>query len=164
VNLYVLNVTLHVLAALLWVGGMLFFAVVAAPALRRVEPPELRASLFTRLGEAFRVTGWIAIAVLLATGLMNLRFHGWLGPAARGEASFWTSMSGRVLALKFACVAVMLLLSAIHDFWLGPAAGDAPIGSPRYAKLRRAASWIARINAILGILVVYFSVRVTRGF
>jgi copper resistance protein D len=164
VNLYVVNITVHILAAFVWLGGMLFFAIVAAPVLRRVEPPELRARLFEQLGEAFRVVGWIAIAILLATGLVNLRLHGWLGPAARGEPRFWASMAGQALALKFACVALMLLLSAIHDFWLGPAASKAEPGSRQKEALRRAASWIGRLNAILGVLLVYVAVRLTRGF
>jgi len=164
VNLYILNITIHILAAFVWLGGMLFFALVAAPVLRRIEPPELRARLFEQLGESFRIVGWIAIAVLLATGLINLRLHGWLGPAARGEPQFWASMAGRMLALKFACVAVMLLLSAIHDFWLGPAASAAKPGSRRREALRRTASWIGRINAVVGVLLVYVAIRLTRGF
>jgi copper resistance protein D len=163
VSLYVVNITIHILAAFVWIGGMLFFAIVAAPVLRRIEPPEVRARLFEQLGEAFRIVGWTAIAVLLATGLVNLRLHGWLGPAARGEPQFWSSMAGQALALKFACVALMLLLSAIHDFWLGPAASKAEPGSTRRVTLRRAASWIGRTNAVLGILLVYVAVRLTRG-
>ena len=41
-TLYNLVVTLHVLAALFWLGGMFFLALVGAPVLRAVEPPELR--------------------------------------------------------------------------------------------------------------------------
>jgi uncharacterized membrane protein len=50
VSFYFVNVTVHVFAALLWLGGMFFLAVVGAPVLRSVEPPELRAQLFRRLG------------------------------------------------------------------------------------------------------------------
>ena len=45
-SLYFINVTIHVFAALLWLGGMFFLAAVGAPVLRRVEPPALRAELF----------------------------------------------------------------------------------------------------------------------
>jgi len=41
--MYYLNVTIHVLAAMVWLGGMLFFAAVGAPVLRKVESPQLRA-------------------------------------------------------------------------------------------------------------------------
>lgn len=48
-GLYFLCVTLHVLAAFLWLGGIFFLAAVGAPVLRMVEPPSLRAELFHRL-------------------------------------------------------------------------------------------------------------------
>ena len=63
---------MHLLAAFLWLGGMFFLAVVGAPILRRVEPHTLRKELFSRIGEQFRVVGWIAISVLLFTGVGNL--------------------------------------------------------------------------------------------
>ena len=65
--LYYVNVTIHLLAAFLWLGGMIFLAAVGAPVLRTVEPPELRQRLFHLLGTKFRAPGWIAIATLLVT-------------------------------------------------------------------------------------------------
>jgi uncharacterized membrane protein len=56
--LYYLNVTVHVLAAFLWLGGMFFLGAVGAPVLRRLEPPELRARIFRELGQQFRSVGW----------------------------------------------------------------------------------------------------------
>ena len=61
---YLLNGTIHVLAALLWLGGMFFLAAVGAPVLRKVEPPSLGADLFRQLGEQFRLVGWIATGAL----------------------------------------------------------------------------------------------------
>ena len=51
--LYYANVTVHLLAALFWLGGMFFVAIVAAPVLRGTQSPEDRAVLFQRLGERF---------------------------------------------------------------------------------------------------------------
>jgi copper resistance protein D len=77
-ELYYVNVTIHVLAAMLWLGGMFFLGIVGAPALRSVEPPPLRQRLFQELGSRFRRIGWLAIAVLVTTGVFNLYFRGWL--------------------------------------------------------------------------------------
>ena len=162
VSAYHLNVTVHILAALVWLGGMLFFAIVAAPVLRRLEPAELRAALFRRLGESFRLIGWIAIAVLLATGIANLGFRGWLWAALQGEDAFWGSLTGRTLQLKLACVAAMIVLSFIHDFVLGPRSLRTTVGS-KALRMRRQAAWLARINALIGIFLVYVSVRLVRG-
>jgi len=160
-TLYLLNVTVHVLAAMLWVGGMLFLGLVGAPVLRRVEPAALRARLFRDLGRAFRPVGWGAIGVLLATGVMNLWFAGVLGRL--GEPSFWSAPYGRMLAWKLAAVAAMLATSALHDFVLGPRAGRLDPGSSAAVRARSRAAWLARISVVLGLVVVIAAVRLARG-
>jgi uncharacterized membrane protein len=161
-GLYFANVTVHVLAALLWLGGMFFLGVVGAPVLRKVEPPALRAELFRLLGERFRVVGWGAIAVLVLTGLLNLHYRGLLGSALL-ETPFWASAYGRALAWKLSAVAAMIAVSALHDFVLGPAAGRARPGSPEAVSLRVGAAWLARVNALFGVIVVIAAVRLARG-
>lgn len=162
-TLYLLNVTLHVLAALLWLGGMWFFALVGAPVLRRLEPPALRARIFTELGQAFRGVGWAAIGVLLATGALNLWFAGVLRGGRLWSAELWSSPYGRALAWKLAAVAVMVALSAVHDFVLGPRASRLEPGSAAALRARSRAAWLARVNALVGLALVYFAVRVARG-
>ena len=162
-SLYYLNVTVHVLAALLWLGGMFFLGAVGAPVLRRIEPPALRAQLFHQLGMAFRTAGWAAIAVLLVTGVLNLYFRGFLHAAVLGSSAFWATRYGRVLAVKLAIVLLMLVLSAFHDFIHGPAAARHQPGSPAALRHRRQAAWLARANALLGIALVFAAVRLARG-
>ncbi|HEX2204530.1 MAG TPA: DUF4149 domain-containing protein [Longimicrobium sp.] len=154
-NLYLLNVTVHVLAALLWLGGMFFFALVGAPVLRRLEPAALRARLFRELGEAFRAVGWGAIAILVVTGVLR--------GGQVWRAAFWGSPYGRALAWKLGAVVVMILVSAVHDFVLGPRAGRLEPGSPRALEARARAAWLARINAVVGLLLVFAAVRLARG-
>jgi putative copper resistance protein D len=162
--LYHASVTAHVLAAMLWLGGMLFLGVVGAPVLRRLESPALRQQLFQELGLRARTVGWWSIAVLVGTGLVNLWYRGWLRwDGVLGEPSFWRTGTGRALALKLVAVAVMVLVSAIHDFWLGPMAGRAIPGSPGALVLRRRAALLARANAIIGVVVVAAAVRLARG-
>ena len=162
-SLYHLNVTLHVLAALLWLGGMFFLAVVGAPVLRKVEPAALRARLFQELGVQFRRVGWVAIAVLVVTGTLNLHFRGVLSWSVLGSASFWALPYGKALAWKLVAVATMLVVSALHDFVLGPPASAAVPGSPDALRLRRHAALLARANAIIGLIVVIAAVRLARG-
>jgi putative copper export protein len=129
---------LHVGAALTWVGGMLFVALVLVPVTRRLEDPGLRRRLMHEAGLRFRTVGWVAMGVLVATGLINL----WLRPELLTLTRFW---------VKAALVVVAIVLSAAHDFVLGPRAGrpDAP------PSLRPAASWLARVNLLLVLVVVY---------
>lgn len=161
-TLYYTNVTIHVLAALLWLGGMFFLAVVGAPALRGIEPPRLRQQLFQALGTRFRRAGWVAITVLVVTGVGNLYFRGWLHGAVLGDPAFWRTGTGTALAVKLACVVTMITLSAVHDFVLGPRAGRATPGSEAAARLRRLSSWTARTEALVGLLLVIAAVRLAR--
>lgn len=161
-SLYLLNVTAHVLFAILWLGGLFFLGLVGAPVLRRVEPPELRARLFRSLGERFRVVAWIAIPVLLTTGILNLWFRGALGAAVSGDARFWSSPFGEALAWKLGLVIAMIAVSALHDFVEGPRASRFGAGSAEALRSRRRAVWLARLNAILAVLLVSVAVHLPR--
>ena len=162
--LYWTNVTVHVLAALFWLGGMLFLGLVGAPVLRAIEPPALRQRLFHDLGMRFRSAGWVAIGVLVVTGVLNLHFRGWLHwGGVLGSAAFWRTPTGHALAAKLAAVAVMIVVSVVHDLVLGPAAGRATPGSPEALGLRRRAALLARANALVGVVVVAAAVRLARG-
>ena len=130
----------HILAALTWIGGMLFIALVLVPVTRRFEPA-LRTRLVHETGVRFRAVGWIAIAVLVTSGMLNL----WLRPELLSAPRFYWKVSIVVAALA---------LSAVHDFVLGPRAGR-PGADPG---LRVRASWIARFNVVLVLVVVALGV------
>jgi len=162
--LYFVNVTIHVLAAMLWLGGMFFLGVVGAPVLRSIEPPPLRQRLFQELGLRFRTAGWWAIAILIVTGVINLQYRGWLHwRGVLGSTAFWGTHLGRALAVKLVAVTLMVAVSAVHDFIHGPRAGRATPGSPEATAGRRRAAMLARVNALLGVVLVAAAVRLARG-
>jgi uncharacterized membrane protein len=135
---------LHVVAAITWIGGMLFLALVLVPVTRR-EDPALRARLFHAAGIRFRTIGWIALGVLVATGIGNL----WLNPALLALPR---------LHLKLGLVALALILAVVHDFILGPRAGK-PGAS---ASVRVRASWIARVNVLIVLVIVLLGLALLR--
>jgi uncharacterized membrane protein len=160
---YYINVTIHVLAAMLWLGGMFFLGAVGAPVLRTIEPPALRQRLFQQLGLRARALGWWAIALLVVTGTLNLWFRGWLHwDGALGSAAFWRTGIGIALAAKLLAVATMIIVSAVHDFVLGPLAGRLAPGSPEALAFRRRAALLARANALIGVIIVIAAVRLAR--
>ncbi len=159
-SLYLLSVTLHLTSAVFWIGGMFFLGVVGAPLLRR-EDPETRRRLFEALGRRFRRFSWWVIALMVATGVVNLWVPGRL--ALLTDPLFWGSDFGQVLALKLGLVSVMLVLAAMHDFWLGPRTGELDPESAEAARLRRWSAWGGRINAILAVAVLYLAARLARG-
>ncbi len=105
---------IHILAAISWVGGMIFVAFIVAPYVRRAFPPAERTPLMAEIGKRFSYLGWSAIAVLIATGIYNtVRFlHSW--------NALLTTNFGHILLAKLSLVGVMILLSIAHDFFLGP--------------------------------------------
>jgi copper resistance protein D len=160
-RLYLWSVTLHVLAAVVWLGGM-FFLALAAPTIRRHLDPGSRARLFDLLGRMFRRVAWSCIAVLLVTGVIQLEVRGWWGPVLH-DPDFWRAPPGRTLLKKLALVAAILAVQAVHDFWAGPSAGRAEPGSEAARVLRSRAAWLARISALLALGVLYYAVRLARG-
>ncbi len=159
-------VFVHILAAMIWVGGMLFLALVLVPVLRR-ETAQARAAMMTVVGERFRTVGWVMIATLLITGVWNLKNRGFsweailMGDVLHGR---W----GQVLLIKLLLVTVLITSSAVHDFIVGPrstrAALPPPAGDPgRAASLRRAASLIGRVNGLLALAVIWLAMALVRG-
>ena len=129
---------LHLAAALTWAGGMLFVALVLVPVTRRLDDPALRRRLMHDTGVRFRTVGWAAMSVLVATGLLNI----WFRPELLTLGRFW---------VKAALVVFAIVLSGLHDFVLGPRAGR-PEAPP---SMRPAASWVARLNLVVVLVVVY---------
>jgi len=163
-TLYHLAVFIHVMAALIWLGGMFFVALVGAPVLRKVEPPELRVKLFQDLGLRFRNVGWTALGVLVVTGVWILHLRGVLRLETLADPVWWSTSFGRALGWKLTAVVIMVVVSALHDFVFGPRAGRTSGDDPAArARHRRLAIHLARLNAGVGILLVYWAVRLARG-
>lgn len=162
-SLYLVSVYLHILAAILWLGGMLFLAAVALPALRRMDDPRQRARLLSEVGRRFRVVGWACIGVLVLTGVLNAA--GRWGWANLANPSFWRSEAGTLLGMKLILVTLMLAMSAYHDFALGPrlaTLGHSSPGDPSLPQLRRRTVALARVEAVLGLAVVGLALLLVR--
>lgn len=163
--IYLLSVWLHIIAAMTWVGGMLFLVLVVVPWLRRGD--RATAGAFLReTGQRFRAVGWACFALLLATGLFNLWARG-VRLADFGRLGWLTSGFGRSVLIKLGLFAAVLAMSVVHDFFVGPAASVAITRDPRSSeaeRLRSQASLLGRANAILGLTLVGVAVTIVRGW
>lgn len=150
---------LHLLAAMVWIGGMLFLALVLMPSLRGLEDPKLRSQLVHVVGRRFRTVGWIAIGVLIVTGILNVMRLG-VSPIALLDTRF-----GAILGLKLTLVSVMLILSGVHDFILGPklTSSNPTPGSTESEGLRRTVVMLARVNLLIGIIIVLLGLMLSHG-
>lgn len=163
---YYLNLFLHILAALIWVGGLFFVVLVLRPVISKIESRELQANLFDQIGRRFRYVGWIALGILVITGLLNLHFRG-IGMDQFSSATFWQSEWGTFLAIKILLVAVVLTLSYLHDFRLAPALTqklqEPSVPETELGSLRKTVSWLARINGALVIVIIALAMLLARG-
>ena len=156
----VLLVWLHMLAAVSWIGGMIFLSLVLAPLVRsRTAVPEFMA-LFRSAARRFRFVVWGAIAVLLSTGpiLLHQRGLSVLDPAG------WP----HILRMKLGLVGALLSLSVTHDLLLGPQVrkiSALPEGdrSSWERTIVRTSSWVPRVSLLLALLVLVAAVLLARS-
>ncbi len=149
----------HVLAAMIWLGGMVFLSVVLMPVFRRGTFGADRRILFQALARRFRIVAWIMIGILVLSGPLLISSR--TGTLEEPEA--WRS----VLHLKLWLVAGLVLLTAVHDVWLGPLVGRlrreaAEIPSPADLLLIRVAAVVARLGLLLGVVVLFLAVALAR--
>ncbi len=153
--LHIMIVWAHLLAAVIWIGGMLFITLILAPYLRKLDSIDKRIEITREVGRNFRIVGWICIGVLLVTGIYNVFHH-------HPEALF-TSRAGVILGIKLTLVIIMIGLSILHDFILGPRLTAIKEVGPKYLDLQKKVSWSARLNLIFGLLVLVFAVALVRS-
>lgn len=151
---------IHLVAAISWIGGMLFLSLVLAPLVRaRKAAPEFLA-LFRCAALRFRVVVWSAIAILLSTGPLLLSQRG-LSLVDPGE---WPS----ILRMKIGLVGVLLTLTLAHDLLLGPQISKiraAPEGSRSswQQALIRTSAWLPRVALLVAFGVVAAAIVVARS-
>jgi len=144
----------HVIAAMFWVGGTLFFSIVLIPSLSKVALPEKqKVALISQIGLRFRVYGWFSLGVLALTGSIRLYQNG--SPL---------SSYGLSLPLKLSLVVAVVLLTLAHDFFLGKKAIAMSRKGQNPNSFKKVVRWIARLNLVLGLLVVLAGVFLVHGF
>lgn len=164
-GIYILSVWLHILAAIVWVGGTIFFVIVLVPAIRRPEMGGIAVALTRFTALRFRWVGWVCFGVFLITGTVNLAARG-IGLRELRDVGFWQSSFGRILAVKLLLFAAILVISAFHDFFVGPRAAaswEADARSAETLRLRRQAVRLGRLNFLIALMVILLGVLLVRG-
>lgn len=152
--LYLFFVWLHILSAVVWIGGIVFLTIVLVPVTRKPDYQNIASSLIYWSGVRFRLVSWICLVALILSGAFLLHYRG-LGSV------------DLILFIKLLLVAIILILSAYHDFFAGPKAMELwqkDSASTEALRLRRQAGLIGRINLTLALLVVAMAVVLVRGW
>ncbi|MCC7301567.1 MAG: CopD family protein [Bacteroidia bacterium] len=152
---YIASVFLHILFAAFWMGGMLFLPLVFLPGIKNESN---RVALLYKTGIRFRLYGWVALAGLLITGLLNMYLRG-----IPFSLEFLTESGyGRLLAFKLILFSILLMIAFIHDFYIGEKAIEL-IKADQKNKLTLVARWSGRINLLLSVLIAFLGVAISRG-
>jgi copper resistance protein D len=162
-----LIVWLHLLGAVIWIGGVVFLVLVVGPALKRAASVREHLRLELNLAGRFRVVMWPAVGVVLFTGLFNVI-----------NILYATSLSGgsipptfaRLLALKLGLVVVMIILQVIDQLVVRPkrieglrilSSEIATLPTP-LRKWQRLAQGLYVSILTLAVVVVWLGVTLTR--
>jgi uncharacterized membrane protein len=93
---------LHVLSAVLWVGGMFFAYVVLRPSLAVLDPPQ-RMLLHNQVFRRFFLVVWHAMPLIILTGLVML--FGYYGGMAQATWPIHTMLTlGLIMAAVFIAI------------------------------------------------------------
>jgi uncharacterized membrane protein len=130
---------LHILAAVVWVGGMFFAHQMVRPSVGPLEPP-VRLALWRRIFQRFFSWVWVAVALLLVSGLamQSLGIDGLHVHIMEGL--------GLVMMLAFA----HLYFAPWKRFRRAVDGADFPAAAIQLNQIRR----IVEFNLALGLLVV----------
>ena len=139
-----LLVALHVLAAVVWVGGMFFAYMVLRLSAGPLEPP-LRLALWRRVFGRFFPWVWASIAALLASGyaMLFVRFGGFAGAPLHINVM---QATGILMMLLF----LHLYFAPWRRFSRAVEAGAFPDAVAALNQIRR----IVAINLVLGLITV----------
>lgn len=114
------------------------------------------------LGLRFVKIGYTLLGVLAITGIVQAWFHGATVANILNGSFFTMSTFGRRLGLKLLFILLMLGVSISHDFYVGPAAIRAVQEGRDPTRLRKIASWLARITAVLALIVIAYAMLLVR--
>ena len=143
-----LLIWIHLVAAITWVGGMLFHRLVLRSSLAGISPSakgqDLLTGILIRIDSRYKTLRWLSLATLLVTGIVLLINE---GGSARMESAW-----GAVLMLKLFFVLIVIGLTAIHDVGMAPARAIPAGASSQPAS--RASDWIGDTILALGLAIV----------
>jgi uncharacterized membrane protein len=136
-------VALHALAAVVWVGGMFFAHQCLRPVLADAPPPQRLAVMAGAL-KRFFVWVWLAVAVLLASGLGQV--------VALGGFAAWGPHVNLMMGLG---IVMMLLFGHLYfapnrRLQAAVARADWAVAGQNLGTIRR----IVEINLVLGLVTV----------
>lgn len=102
---------LHLIGDTAWVGGLFYIGIILVPTLSTFDACQRARILAAGLPE-FSAFALMTFLLLAATGSLNTTIH------LTSFEQFWTTLYGRILAIKIGIYCIMAAISAYHAFFL----------------------------------------------
>ncbi len=139
-----IGVAFHIVAAVIWVGGMFFALVVLRPSTGPLDPPT-RLALWQRVFARFFPWVWGAVAVLLISGFAMV-IWGFGGFTKIGTYVHVMIGLGIIMMLIYA----HLYFVPWQRFRRAVAAGEWPVAAKNIDQIRQ----LVTVNLVLGLITV----------
>ena len=141
---------LHVTAAVTWIGGNLIMAMVIVPYFKRSVSPVERIRILTHIGKQFEPIVWGCVLILIFSGLFNVFRAVGVDAAAIG-------LFMRTLGIKLILVLVLIILTGIHSFIMGPRMSQAvealdPDAQELPEAIDKMRSQMAIVSSLMGVI------------
>lgn len=104
---------LHLIAAALWIGGMLYIYLIYLPTMKGVALPERARSLLAILPQ-YAPLAVAGVVIMAISGPLTATFH------LTSVDQFLNTAYGRTLLIKILLICVLLATSGYQIFWLRP--------------------------------------------
>jgi len=137
--------TLHVLSALVWVGGMFFAWMVLRPAAMKALEGPARLNLWVEVFQGFFRWVWVAVVLLpiSGVGMIHLQYSGF-----ETAPRYVQVMMGLYVVMTALFIRIQALL--LPELRTAVAAQDWPAGAAVLGKIRK----LVGINLIVGLVLV----------
>jgi len=149
---YYISVWLHIVGAAFWIGGMLFLPFVLLPGIK--NHPD-RKNLLLATGLKFRFFGYIVLAIIFVTGILNICLRG----ISFSLNFFIQTRYGQLVELKIILFVLMLMISLLHDLLVGKKA----IEQMESKSIKLIARWTGRLLLLIALIMAYIGVIISRG-
>lgn len=148
---------LHMLATVVWVGGLAALMIIVLPAARKTLSNESYAGFLGVVQIRLQQMGWFSLLLLVATGMFQMVAH----PAYEGFLAVTSPWAAAIL-IKHLTIGLMIAVSAYVTWVLTPAmrrlalrrsVGGA-VDEAEIARLLRRETLFLRLNGILAVIIL----------
>ncbi len=155
--MYLFSVYLHIITAIVWIGGQLFLPLVLIPALKKIEMENyFKREIIIETGIIFSKVGKWLMGVFVFTGIGNFyfKFHSF-------QIEIFQSHYGKMLIIKIVLFLIMLVINFYHEMKVGLKMKE-HLSNEQYERLRKIASITGRVTLLLSLIIAFIGLYLTK--